>query len=195
MFWSWGKKNKQKKSEEWIKSTLEEINQLYIPGAMFSMKDDESYLKDDDSELELYAQWAKKLQERREKTFQRELMKYIEAKGMTNREFYKAALIDRKLFSAIKNNPAYKPKKETAVACCLGLGLDWEEATELLDVAGYTLSLAIPWDRVIYYCLNELSLFALFQLKQCFFFDRIKILKNLKNSTHNLNRSYNRRFI
>lgn len=88
-------------------------------------------------------------------TFQEMLMTCIEKKGMSNQDFYKAAHMDRKLFSAIKNNTEYQPKKETAVACCFGLALDLEDAENLLELAGYKLSLAITWDRVIYYCLKN----------------------------------------
>ncbi len=82
-------------------------------------------------------------------------MSCIEHKGLSNQDFYKAALIDRKLFSAIKNNRDYQPKKETAVACCIGLELNLSDSEKLLELAGYKLSLAIAWDRVIYYCLKN----------------------------------------
>ena len=88
-------------------------------------------------------------------TFQQLLLKYIEEKGISNVEFYNAAWIDRKLFSAIKNNELYKPKKETAVACCLGLELTSAEATRLLKAAGYALSDSIVWDRVIEHCIEN----------------------------------------
>ncbi len=86
-------------------------------------------------------------------TFHTTLLKLINEKEMTNVEFYKAAWIDRKLFSAIKNDLFYKPKKETVVACCFGLKLDKKTADELLDSAGYTLTSSIQWDRIIEYCI------------------------------------------
>lgn len=89
------------------------------------------------------------------KTFQEMLLGLIKDQGMTNPEFYNAAMIDRKLFSTIKNNANYKPKKETAVACCFGLNLSLKEAEKLLEAAGYKLSLAILWDRIIYFCLDH----------------------------------------
>lgn len=99
-----------------------------------------------------YARWQSNI---RTMTFQEKLMQLISRRGLSNQEFYTAAMLDRKLFSAIKNNAHYQPKKETAVACCLGLKLSLEESAELLELAGYRLSLAIPWDRVIYYCLQQ----------------------------------------
>ena len=91
----------------------------------------------------------------KKKTFQEKLLDYIDQKGMTNREFYKAAFLDRKLFSAIKNNVNYQPSKETAVACCFGLKLSLKDARDLLGLAGFELSLSIKWDKVVYYCLEN----------------------------------------
>lgn len=88
-------------------------------------------------------------------TFQEQLLKLIGDKGLTNVEFYNAAWIDRKLFSAINGNKFYKPKKETAVACCFGLKLSLWEAEKLLKAAGYALSDSILWDRIIKYCLQH----------------------------------------
>ena len=88
-------------------------------------------------------------------TFQELLMQYIEEKEISHIDFYKAAWIDRKLFSAISNHPYYKPKKETAVACCLGLRLSLSEATKLMAAAGYSLSESILWDVIIRYCIEH----------------------------------------
>lgn len=161
-----------KKSADWIKNALAEIEKLdpssqvvKEPGVLYSSQVDPKEKKpevryserdtgvryslkvDDD-----FGAWKKQV---KTETFQEMLMKCIQMKGMTNQEFYTAALIDRKLFSAIKNNPDYQPKKETAVACCLGLNLCWQDAEKLLELAGYKLSLSISWDRVIYYCLHH----------------------------------------
>ncbi len=88
-------------------------------------------------------------------TFSNLLQTLIDESNMTNVEFYKAAWIDRKLFSAIKNNMYYKPKKETVVACCLGLKLSRDKAEKLLESAGYTLSNAIQWDKIVDYCISH----------------------------------------
>ena len=137
-----------KRSSEWIKSTLEKIDELDLE------KRKESSIRyslrfPDKTDFE---RWKEELNS---PTFQEMLLTCIDRKGMTNQEFYHAALLDRKLFSAIKNNPDYQPKKETAVACCFGLKLSLFDSLELLSLAGYVLSLSIPWDRVIYYCLRH----------------------------------------
>jgi len=90
-----------------------------------------------------------------EPTFQELLFEKLNEKQMSNVEFYKNAWIDRKLFSTINSNKYYKPKKETAVACCFGLSLSLKESYELLKAAGYTLSDSIRWDKIINYCLEH----------------------------------------
>ncbi len=146
------------KSSGWVDKAISDINSLgekrdvsqvvasSDTSVRFSL--DVSSIISEDS----FNEWDSSFQK---KTFQEELLDYIDQKGMTNREFYKAAFLDRKLFSAIKNNVAYQPSKETAVACCIGLKLSLNEARDLLGLAGYELSLSIKWDKVVYYCLEN----------------------------------------
>ena len=142
-----------KKSKDWIKNAMREIRQL-DPTSQTRVYQGSGVFKSDNTVKEPtdFETWRAELVS---PTFQEMLMTCIERKGMGNSEFYKAALLDRKLFSAIKNNPDYQPKKETAVACCFGLQLCLQDAEKLIELAGYTLSMAIGWDRVIYYCLQN----------------------------------------
>ncbi|MCR5811435.1 MAG: hypothetical protein K6G34_08550 [Lachnospiraceae bacterium] len=147
------KKIEFKKSKDWIMNAMREIRQL-DPASQTRVYKGSGVFRVDNAVKEPtdFETWRAELVS---PTFQEMLMTCIERKGMENSEFYKAALLDRKLFSAIKNNPDYQPKKETAVACCLGLQLCLQDAEKLLELAGYTLSMAIGWDRVIYYCLQN----------------------------------------
>lgn len=79
-----------------------------------------------------------------EDTFQEYLLYLIEAKGLTNTEVYKRALITKQLFSKIKLNPEYHPDKATAMRLCVGAGLNLDETKDLLARAGYALS---PCDK------------------------------------------------
>ncbi len=71
--------------------------------------------------------------------------------GRTEAEVYKAAGLDRRLFSKIMKDPSYKPSKDTAVCLALALRLPLSQANDLLSRAGYTLSHSIRRDIVIEY--------------------------------------------
>ena len=73
-------------------------------------------------------------------TFSEMLMRLVKESGEKNSTIYNRAQVDRQLFSRIKRNRDYKPRKDTAVAFALALKLDFEKAKELLAVAGYTLT-------------------------------------------------------
>lgn len=77
-------------------------------------------------------------------TYSEYLLYLIETKGMTNKEVYDRASLDKKVFSKIKNNPDYHPKKTTALCLCIGAKLNLDETRDLLARAGYALS---PCDK------------------------------------------------
>ncbi len=104
-------------------------------------------------ELFKYEKWVQRYGQ--EPTFQELLLDYIDRRFYTNPEFYKAAHMDRKLFSAINKDRDYHPSKKTAVACCLALRLCIGDALMLIARAGYNLSLSITWDKIIYYCIEN----------------------------------------
>lgn len=88
-------------------------------------------------------------------TFSALVLKKIREKGMSHKEFYSGAGMDRKLFSKIKTDFCYQPTKVTAIKCCLSLGLSADEADQLLKVSGYALSETISFDLVIRYCISH----------------------------------------
>ena len=92
---------------------------------------------------------------KKHETFSEMVERIIVEKGMKSTEFYKAADIDRKTYSAMRNNIKYQPKKETAIASCFGLKLDLKQSFILLCTAGYSLSSSIKRDVIIMYAINS----------------------------------------
>ena len=88
-------------------------------------------------------------------TFSEYLLYLIESKGMTNAEVYKRALVDKKLFAKIKNDPDYHPTKMTAMCLCIGARLNLDETTDLLSRAGYALSPCSKTDIIFRYFIEH----------------------------------------
>ena len=88
-------------------------------------------------------------------TFSQYLMYLIERKGMESTEVYKRAVIDRKVFSKIRNNPDYHPKKITALCLCMGARLSLDESKDLLSRAGYALSPCDKTDIIFSYFIEH----------------------------------------
>lgn len=87
-------------------------------------------------------------------TFSEYLLYLIQMKGMTNAEVYKRAIVDKKVFSKIRNNPEYHPQKRTALCLCIGAKLSLDEAKDLLARAGYALSPCDKTDVIFSYFLE-----------------------------------------
>ena len=84
-------------------------------------------------------------------TFQQAMFYHIDSKGLDEVKVYNDAHIDRRLFSKIRSNEHYRPSKKTAICICMGLKLNLDEANDLLEKAGYTLSHSSKADLIVEY--------------------------------------------
>ncbi len=156
------KNSKPVRKQGGLKKSTEEAGSAHdlLPGSgyfeessceIFDSDECSSYDSDDE---ELY----KNLNERVkhvEDSFSDYLMYLIESKGMNNAEVYKRALVDKKVFSKIKNNPDYHPQKLTAMCLCIGAMLNLDESRDLLARAGYALSPSDKTDIIFKYFIEK----------------------------------------
>lgn len=84
-------------------------------------------------------------------TFQDKLFQMIKDKNLDEVEIYKKGNISRQLFSKIRSEKDYHPAKNTVFSLAIGMELNIDEASELLEKAGFAFSSASKADLIIQY--------------------------------------------
>ncbi|MBR4150309.1 MAG: helix-turn-helix domain-containing protein [Firmicutes bacterium] len=88
-------------------------------------------------------------------SFQKELLRLIDRSGLTDPQIYRRAGIDRRLFSKIRSDENYRPSKRTVLALSAALELSLDEALDLLQCAGFTLSKSLDADLIFRFCFER----------------------------------------
>jgi hypothetical protein len=94
--------------------------------------------------------------QKNKETFSVMLNRFREERKLEAPELYKAADIDRKLYSRIMGERDYKPSKNTVISFGLALKLSDSDMDALLESAGYALSRSVIFDLVISFCLENM---------------------------------------
>lgn len=119
------------------------------------LSDKKEALFDEDAAIEEMEQRLAERMAHMSDTFSQYLLYLIRTKGMENADVYKRAIVDKKVFSKIKNNPAYHPQKLTALCLCIGAELNLDESKDLLARAGYALSPCDKTDIIFSYFIEN----------------------------------------
>lgn len=106
---------------------------------------------------------------RLDESFSQMVLRKIDERGFKkDSECYTRANMDRRVFSRLRSDKNYHPKKTTAIALAVALEMSLEETKELLMKAGYSLSPSILFDVIIEFCISR-HLYNIFTINALLF--------------------------
>lgn len=145
------------KSNEHIRYSLAEpaYNEDYIPDMrrFLSQAKMDSAMFNTPALKKTYHLWEKKTAIT--KTFSSEVIHRLKESKTRPADFYKAAELDKRVYSSMKRDYCYTPSRATAIKCCFALHLSYQDAEQLLKLAGYSLSPGQSKDLALRFCLEN----------------------------------------
>lgn len=130
--------------------------------------DEESYQPSESPVCMQSARTLEDLVAQTTETFQQALFRMIDERGLKDSEVYKRANMDKKLFSKIRSNADYQPKKITAISLALALRLNLDETRDFIGRAGFALTHTSKFDIIIEYFIENKN-YDLFEINQVLF--------------------------
>lgn len=109
------------------------------------------------------------LSRRHEETFSEMLLRLVDEKGFAKDSIvYKRANLERSVFSKLRSNKHYAPSKSTALALCIALELNMDQANDLLARAGFALSPSSLSDVIVSYFIENQQ-YDIFEINSALF--------------------------
>ena len=139
-------------TEEQLLDIQKFLNEKYKERTPTILFQTEAFASGFDSEMSI-----NDIVETKVESFQDRLFQMIREKQLDEVEMYKRGNISRQLFSKIKSEKDYHPTKNTVFSLAIGMKLNIDEASELLEKAGYSFSSANKGDLIIQYFLYHKS--------------------------------------